>query len=324
MLSSLLSIRIHRYSGGSVAHVNIVKRIKSDGRWGMRSVPRKRSANGTGRHYRKVDTTSSGTTRARRRREPAGSTVAQALEVQRRRKHQIDGLQLGLVSTPKPKPAPIDKGRPLRALIHRYLDQVETLKKLSTFRKYESVLNRFAAHFGERTFEEITIDELNDFVVDLKKSGMEANTVLHNVIIIAHSSNAAAGAESRGSSICPNGLASPVAYTEEELARFLGACDDFHRALYSTFLMTGFREQEVVYLFWSDINLDLRTIDHLERDRLQSETVRGSGRFGMTHSQLVNIWHATLGARTARLSFVPHPESRATYARPLQGDCQAS
>ena len=30
--------------------------------------------------------------------------------------------------------------------------------------------------------------------------------------------------------------------------------------LFSTFLLTGFREQEVMYLFWSDVNLQLRTV----------------------------------------------------------------
>jgi hypothetical protein len=33
--------------------------------------------------------------------------------------------------------------------------------------------------------EQISIEELNDFVVKLRKSGLSANTVLHNVIIIA-------------------------------------------------------------------------------------------------------------------------------------------
>jgi integrase len=40
----------------------------------------------------------------------------------------------------------------------------------------------------------------------------------------------------------------------------LNACDEWERALFSTFLLTGFREQEVMYLFWSDVNLASRTI----------------------------------------------------------------
>lgn len=107
-----------------MARVNIVKRIKTDGRWVMRSVPKKPSgewdwkAMPEGRYY--IEWYDEGV----RRREPGGSTVAQALEVQRRKKHQIDGLQLGLVTVPKPAPppTPIDSGRSLRVLIDRYLD----------------------------------------------------------------------------------------------------------------------------------------------------------------------------------------------------------
>jgi site-specific recombinase XerD len=47
------------------------------------------------------------------------------------------------------------------------------------------VLNRFCDSFHDRSFESISTEELNDFVVHLKKSGMQSNTVLHNVVIIA-------------------------------------------------------------------------------------------------------------------------------------------
>ena len=246
-----------------MARVNIVKRIKSDGRWVMRSVPKKPNGEWDwkvlpeGRYY--VEWYDEGA----RRREQAGSTVAQALEVQRRKKHQIDGLQLGLVSTRKlapPPPVPIDAGRALRVLINRYLDQVDTLKKPNTYRKYEAVLDRFADYFKDRQFESVSTDELNDFVVHLKKSGMEANTVLHNVVIIAQFfKRSGRGGIMRQLHLPERTTSLPVAYTDEELEKFFLACDDFHRALYSTFLMTGFREQEVMYLFWSDLNLNLRT-----------------------------------------------------------------
>lgn len=245
-----------------MAHVNIVKRIKSDGRWVMRSVPRKASGDfdwkalPEGRYY--IEWWEG----RKRCRETGGTTVAQVLEVQRRKKHQIDGLALGLVSTRRTPatPVPIDTGRSLRTLIDRYLDQVDALKKPNTYRKYEAVLDRFADHFKDRQFEAISVDELNDFVVRLKKSGMESNTVLHNVVIIAQFfKRSGRGGIMRELHLPERTTSLPVAYTDEELEKFFAACDDFHRAMYSTFLMTGFREQEVMYLFWSDINLSLRT-----------------------------------------------------------------
>ena len=49
-------------------------------------------------------------------------------------------------------------------------------------------------------------------------------------------------------------------YRHEELARFFAACSDPERALFATFLLTGFREQEVMFLYWSDVNFELRTV----------------------------------------------------------------
>lgn len=275
-----------------MARVNIVKRIKADGRWVMRSVPKR--ANGEwdwkslpeGRYY--VEWYEDGS----RRREQAGSTVAQALEVQRRKKHQIDGLALGLVSSRKPPASPvtIDSGRSLRTLIDRYLDQVNTLKKPNTYRKYEAVLDRFAEHFKGRQFEGISTDELDDFIVHLKKSGMESNTVLHNVVIIAQFfKRSGRGGIMRQLHLPERTTSLPVAYTDEELATFFAACDDFHRAMYSTFLMTGFREQEVMYLFWSDVNMDLRTARVTSKPDLSFTPKRCEEREVPITAQLVDL-----------------------------------
>jgi integrase len=40
---------------------------------------------------------------------------------------------------------------------------------------------------------------------------------------------------------------------------FFKAAHDTEKALFSTFLLTGFREMEVVHLFWTDISFELKT-----------------------------------------------------------------
>jgi integrase len=243
-----------------MARVNIVKRIKINGRWVMRSIPRKQSGNWDwnslpdGRYY--VEWYEQGT----RRREPAGTTVAQALEVQRRRRHLAEGQALGLAPAMHVLPAP-DSRRLLRPLVDRHLDQVNTLKKPNTYRKYEAVLNRFCDSFHDRSFESISTEELNDFVVHLKKSGMQSNTVLHNVVIIAQffKRNGRSGIM-RQLQLPERSVPLPKEYREADLAKFFDVCDPRERAVFATFLMTGFREQEIMYLFWTDVNLALRTV----------------------------------------------------------------
>jgi len=147
-------------------------------------------------------------------------------------------------------------------VVTRYLEQVETLKKLNTYRKYQAVLRRFARYFEGRSVETIPIADLNAYIVHLKRDeGMSANTVLHNTIIIAQFfKRQGRGGITRLLDLPERITTLPREYRQEDLDGFLRACDDFERALFYTFLLTGFREQEVMYLSWSDVNLDLRTV----------------------------------------------------------------
>jgi len=52
----------------------------------------------------------------------------------------------------------------------------------------------------------------------------------------------------------------PREYSDPDLKKFFDACTAVERVLFSTFLFTGFREQEVVHLVWPDINFTVNTI----------------------------------------------------------------
>jgi integrase len=52
----------------------------------------------------------------------------------------------------------------------------------------------------------------------------------------------------------------PEMYEPEELAKLFTACDAEERLWFEFFLMTGEREQEVMYTYWSDINLAHATV----------------------------------------------------------------
>jgi len=137
---------------------------------------------------------------------------------------------------------------PRLQLIDRYLDQIKTLKKPNTHRKYDAVLTRFAKVFDRRTLDSILTEDLNDYVVALMKSGMSANTVLHNVVIIAQFCKRNGRPGLTRLLHLPERISPlPLEYTEEELASFFEVTTDRERELFSTFLLTGFREQEVAF-----------------------------------------------------------------------------
>jgi integrase/recombinase XerD len=49
-------------------------------------------------------------------------------------------------------------------------------------------------------------------------------------------------------------------YSREELKQFFAACDSEQRIRYQTFLYTGMREREVMFLTWADVDLDGGTV----------------------------------------------------------------
>jgi integrase len=244
-----------------VSRVNIVKRIKIEGRWKMFSIPRNAKGNydwnaiADGRYY--VEWYAGGT----RRREGAGVTATQALEAQRRKRHELEGRKLGVPGFEAA--GETSRKPPLHVAVNNYLEQIEALKKPNTHRKYEAMLERFLDFFRDRdSIDAISGDDLTRFVVTLKKDhGLGSNTILHNAVIIAQF------LKRHGRSGITRQLQLPAritplvkVYGHEELARFFAACSDRERALFATFLLTGFREQEVMYLHWSDVNFDVRTV----------------------------------------------------------------
>jgi len=244
-----------------VSRVNIVKRVKIDGRWKMFSIPRNAKGNydwnaiADGRYY--VEWYVGGT----RRREGAGATAAQALEAQRRKRHELEGRKLGVpgfatAGETFKKPA-------LQVAVKKYLEQIEALKKPNTHRKYEAVLERFLDFFHDHaSIDAISADDLTRFVVTLKRDhGLGSNTILHNTVIIAQFLNRQGRSGITRELELPERITPLVkVYRHDELARFFTACSDLERALFATFLLTGFREQEVMFLYWSDVNFELRTV----------------------------------------------------------------
>jgi hypothetical protein len=151
----------------------------------MFSIPRNAKGNydwnaiADGRYY--VEWYAGGT----RRREGAGVTAAQALEAQRRKRHELEGRKLGVPGFEAAGETP--RKAPLHVAVNNYLEQIEALKKPNTHRKYEAVLGRFLDFFRDRdSIDAISGDDLTRFAVTLKKDhGLGSNTILHNAVIIA-------------------------------------------------------------------------------------------------------------------------------------------
>jgi integrase len=238
--------------------VNILKQIKVDERWKLVSVPRTDKGGydwnslPEGRYF--IEWWSGG----RRKREAGGATATEALEVARRRKHALEGRALGLGSAEEDA-----KRTAVHVAVKHYLDSVEALKKPNTFRKYKAVLERFVEFLSPNADpRKVTRDDLTDFMVALKnKHKLDNNTIIHQMIIVAQFlKRHGTGGATKNLGLPDRVISLPREYGDADLKKFFTASAPAERVLFSTFLFTGLREQEVVHLFWSDVNFKLNTI----------------------------------------------------------------
>ena len=86
-------------------------------------------------------------------------------------------------------------------------------------------------------------NDLTRFVVTLKKDrGLGSNTILHNAVIVAVLKRHGRSGITKELPLPERITPLVKIYSHEELARFFAACSDAERALFATFLLTGFRE----------------------------------------------------------------------------------
>lgn len=244
-----------------MSHVNIVKKIKIDGEWKLLSIPRNAKGNYEWTALPKGLYLIEWRAAGKRRRESAGVTAAQALEAQRRKRHELEGRKLGVPGFELAGETP--KTPALHVAVHKYLAQIEALKKPNTHRKYEAVLGRFVEFFRDKeSIDQIGADDLTRYIIALKKDhNLGANTILHNAIIVAQFfKRQARGGITRGLQLPERITPLPREYRTADLATFFKAAYDSEKVLFSTFLLTGLRELEVVHLFWTDLSFELQTV----------------------------------------------------------------
>jgi integrase len=244
-----------------VSHVNIVKKVKIDGDWKLLSIPRNAKGNFDWNALPEGLYLIEWRAGGKRRRESAGVTAAQALEAQRRKRHELEGRSLGVPGFELAGETP--KAPAMHIAVRNYLAQIEALKKPNTHRKYEAVLNRFVEFFRDKeSIDQIGTDDLTRYIIALKQDhNLGANTILHNAVIVAQFfKRQGRGGITRGLQLPERITPLPREYRTADLAKFFKAADNSEKVLFSTFLLTGLRELEVVHLFWTDVSFELQTV----------------------------------------------------------------
>jgi len=152
--------------------------------------------------------------------------------------------------------------RSVAAAVADFLDETKLTKKPKTLAAYTTALNYFTESCPKLYVEDIERKDLLKFAAFLREEKEQAPRSVYNKfenVMTFLKANGIRGLA--GKNDWPRYTEEePETYEDEELAALFAACDSEERLWYEFFLMTGMREQEVMYAYWSDINFTHATV----------------------------------------------------------------
>ena len=148
------------------------------------------------------------------------------------------------------------------AAVGRFLEETELTKKPKTLAAYTTALNYFTQSCPKLYLHDIERTDLLKFCAFLREKKKQAPRSVYNKfenVMTFLKANAIRGLV--GKNDWPRYTEEePEMYEPEELEKLFKGCDAEERLWYEFFLMTGMREQEVMYTYWSDVNLAAATV----------------------------------------------------------------
>jgi len=152
--------------------------------------------------------------------------------------------------------------RSVAASVADYLEDKGLTKKPKTLSAYATALSYFTESCHKLNVEDIDRKDLLKFCAFLRDEKEQAPRSVYNKFENLMSFLKAQGI--RGLVVKDDWPRyteeEPEIYEEKELDKLFAACDAEERLWYEFFLMTGMREQEVMYCYWSDVNFAASTV----------------------------------------------------------------
>ena len=196
---------------------------------------------------------------AKRVRLSVGKDAADASARRLRKEAELHAVNNGVAVAPENDQ---DGHRSLAAAVSEYLEETTLTKKPKTLAAYTTALAYFTESCPKLFLEEIERKDLLKFCAFLRDVKEQAPRSCWNKFANVMSflkANGIRGVVKKND--WPRYTEEePEIYETEELDKLLLACDVEERLWYEFFLMTGMREQEVMYTYWSDVNLAQATV----------------------------------------------------------------
>ncbi len=235
-----------------MARVNIIKQVKTPAGW--KNISLDRDARGRikwssakGRYLTEWRVN------GQRKRQAAGTTPAEALEAQRRKRLELDAAKTGLTISGLPEEA-----LHLNHAVEDFLKDIKAFRKKLTHQKYDHVLGIFSEFVAPKADARlITPEDVKKFLAWRKSQGCDPGTTLYTDRVILHNFFNQLKIDNPVKEVprLPRFRKKPVAYTDAELKKFFAVCTAWEQAFFAVVLATGLRRGELQTLHWSDLDL---------------------------------------------------------------------
>ncbi len=178
-----------------------------------------------------------------------------AIDQARRKAIELRAIRDGLIAAPEPEPEVAPKTT-IGDAIDAYLRYVKMQRKPRTHLTYRYTLDTLLrAAYKKKYVEDATRDDVLDFMTNCYEQGLGARTVYDKVVTVLQlfKKHGRSGLMEKGD--WPNYVDTirPVYEPEELVAMFRAATDD-EATLLKFVLGSGFRDQEIRYVEWKDID----------------------------------------------------------------------
>jgi integrase/recombinase XerD len=146
--------------------------------------------------------------------------------------------------------------RSVATAVAQFLEETELTKKPKTLAAYTTALNYFTESCRKLYLDEVERYDLlkcAGFLRDEKKQSPRSVYNKFETVMTFLKANGIRGLVAKNDWLRYS-EEEPEIYEPEELTKLFKACDAEERLWYEFFLMTGMREQEVMYTYRSDVN----------------------------------------------------------------------
>jgi len=191
-----------------------------------------------------------------------GKNAADAQSARLAKQAELNAVKAGLEILNAPVMIGGQAKHSLAAAIASYLEDVKLSKKPKTYSAYSTALNYFAESCHKQFVEDIDRKDMLRFSAFLRDEKDQSPRSVYNKFESMMAFLKLQGVRGLvGKTDWPRFTEeSPEVYEREEISKFLDACEPNERLWFEFFLMTGMREQEVMYTYWSDINFAKCTV----------------------------------------------------------------